>query len=279
MKKRTKMANSHQYSANNLLQLPKQKRSQITIFIIIAIILFTAIGFFIFTKSATKQNKEYFIQQGIQPSVNNIEEFSLDCLQQTTKEALTIIGLQGGYYKNPPAGVDLQGIIIPYYYDRGKMLAPSQKEIENQLSLFIDENLPVCFDQIQFKDFTLKYEKPQTKTTISKKEITAATALALNIQHNDKKTTFELARHPYTEKIYLGEMLTIAEYVTQSHLQDPDYICMNCLAQLSKEKNLFVDFISFEEDTTLVMIIENTTQPEPYIFQFLNKYEIKNLTQ
>ena len=74
-------------------------------------------------------------------------------------------------------------------------------------------------------------------------------------------------------------MLTIAEYITQSHKDDPDYICMNCLAQLSKQKNLFVDFIAFEEDTTLVMIIENTTQSEPYVFQFLNKYEIKEFSQ
>jgi len=278
MKKRVKKANSR-FCFEKLKFMPKQKRSQITIFIIIAIILFTALGFFMFTKSAVKQNKEYFIQQGLQPSIDNIQDFSLDCLKETTTDALTTVGLQGGYYKSAPAQFELEEIFIPYYYDRGKILAPTKSEIENQISLFIDDKLPTCLDQIQFNDFSLSYTLPQTKTTIDKKQIIATTQLDLTIQHDNKKTVFALGKHPRAEKIYLGEMLTIAEYITQSHKDDPDYICMNCLAQLSKQKNLFVDFIAFEEDTTLVMIIENTTQSEPYVFQFLNKYEIKEFSQ
>ena len=41
--------------------------------------------------------------------------------------------------------------------------------------------------------------------------------------------------------------------------------------KLTKEKNLF---IAFEPDSTLIMLLENSTQAEPYVFQFLNKYEL-----
>jgi hypothetical protein len=44
--------------------------------------------------------------------------------------------------------------------------------------------------------------------------------------------------------------------------------------KLTKEKNLFIDFIAFEPDSTLIMLLENSTQAEPYVFQFLNKYEL-----
>lgn len=42
-----------------------------------------------------------------------------------------------------------------------------------------------------------------------------------------------------------------------------------------EQKGVNVDFIAFEPDSTLIMIIENQTQADPYVFEFLNKYEVK----
>lgn len=258
------------------------KKSQVTIFIIIAVVL-VVIGaaFFLaqYSKSKEELSKEYFIQQGIEPSLKNIQEFSLDCLEENAKNALELIGIQGGYYQKPTYYYDLEWAFLPYYYYNGEFLMPQQKTIEEQISLYINENLPSCIDDINFKNFKLSYALPKTTTIIEQKQVTFTTDLPLSIENKGKISVFELAEHPVSIDSSLFDILKIASYITDSHKENPDMICINCLAQLSKEKEVYVDFIAFEEDTTLVMIIENKTMPEPYVFEFLNKYgetEIEN---
>ena len=51
-------------------------------------------------------------------------------------------------------------------------------------------------------------------------------------------------------------------------------ICASCVSDMAEERNLYVDMLSFDtSDTTLVVISENMTSTEPYVFEFLNKYE------
>jgi len=70
----------------------------------------------------------------------------------------------------------------------------------------------------------------------------------------------------------LNEIIEVADFITESHTSNPDLMCINCITELAKERKLYVDFIAFEEDTTLVMILENRTMEQPYVFEFLNKY-------
>lgn len=78
----------------------KQKRSQITLFIIIAIVLFTIIGlFFYLTKYTAKKQTGYETTktQKIKMEVQPIENYVTQCLDKTTKDGLILLGKQGGY--------------------------------------------------------------------------------------------------------------------------------------------------------------------------------------
>ena len=42
---------------------------------------------------------------------------------------------------------------------------------------------------------------------------------------------------------------------------------------MAETRNLYVDMLDFDEETTtLVVISENYTYSEPYVFEFLNRY-------
>ena len=69
-------------------------------------------------------------------------------------------------------------------------------------------------------------------------------------------------------------MLEIATFITDSHKDDPDLICINCIADMAEERDMYVDLLDFADDSTLVVISENRTSTDPYIFEFLNRYEI-----
>jgi len=256
-------------------------KAQTTVFIIIAILIIAAIiGFMYFKKSSSEENQgaEYFKSQGLQPSINNIQDFIMDCLETTSQDALVKIGLQGGYHNPPELYFDMEWNFIPYYYHQGQLLMPTKSKIESELSSYVNEKLDECITDIQFQGFQLSYSQPQTQTIINKKTAIFTTNLPVIIKHSESTVTFELSQHSITINSKLDEIVEVAEYITNSHQQDNQLICINCLVEMTKQRDLYIDFISFEEDSTLVMIIENKTASEPYIFEFLNKYTIEPVT-
>ncbi len=76
------------------LEIPISKRSQTTIFIIIAIIIVATILLLIFLRfNSDKEelSREEFLSQGIEPSINNIQSFIIDCLEETSLDGLELI--------------------------------------------------------------------------------------------------------------------------------------------------------------------------------------------
>ena len=272
MKKRwysrfTSMFNNNIYSS---------KRSQITIIIIISIVIVLGIIIFFFVNSSnTQKDREYFEKQGLIPSINNIQDFIIECLNTEAKDALIKIGIQGGYNERSSKYYELQWTFIPYYYDKGTFLNPSKEKIEQELSNYIDYNLDSCLEKINFQNFELKYEPPSTLTKINPSETKFTTKLPVIIEHENNKIDFNLETHPISINSSIYDIIELSKYITESHKENKDLMCINCITEIAKEKELYVDFIAFEKDTTLVMILENRTMEHPYIFEFLNRYEVK----
>ncbi len=250
-----------------------QKRGQTTVLIILAIVIVIGIVLFFFVRNTTEdRGKEYFDQQGLQPSVNNVQNFIRDCLEENSKDALIRIGIQGGYFNRPTNHLDMQWAFVPYYYDQGIITQPFKETIENELASYVDTNLEKCISQIDFQNLELKYEPSQTKAKIKSTSLTFETELPVIIESNGNTVNFNLNQHPVTLNSSLEEIIEVATFITDSHKENPNLICINCITELARDRQLYVDFIAFEEDTTLVMILENRTMEQPYVFEFLNRY-------
>ena len=251
------------------------KKGQTTIIIILAIVIIIIIAVFFFLKGTTEdRGRDYFIEQGLQPSINNVQNFIVDCLETNAKDALIKIGIQGGYFNKPSNFFDMQWAFIPYYYDQGTFLQPTQQQIETELSNYVDSNMEKCLSKIEFQNIELRYQPSSTKATIQPSFVRFTSELPTVIEHEGNTVTFDLDQHPVVINSSLKEIIEVATFITNSHKENPDLMCINCITELAKERKLYVDFIAFEEDTTLVMILENRTMEHPYIFEFLNRYNI-----
>jgi|TARA_Y100000034_G_scaffold103017_1_gene128279 hypothetical protein len=251
------------------------KKGQTTIFIILAIVIIIIIAVFLFLKDTTEdRGRNYFVEQGLQPSINNVQNFIVDCLEINAKDAVVKIGIQGGYFNKPSNFFDMQWAFIPYYYDQGTFLQPTQQQIETELSNYVDSNMEKCLSKIEFKNLELKYQPSSTKATIQPSFVRFTSKLPTIIEHEGNTVIFDLDQHPVAINSSLKEIIEVATFITNSHKENPDLMCINCITELAKERKLYVDFIAFEEDTTLVMILENRTMEHPYIFEFLNRYAI-----
>lgn len=251
------------------------KKGQTTIFIILTIVIVIIIALFFFLRGTTEdRGRDYFVEQGLQPSINNVQNFIVDCLETNAKDALIKIGIQGGYFNKPSNFFDMQWAFIPYYYDQGTFLQPTQQQIETGLSDYVDSNMEKCLSKIEFQNLELKYQASSTKATIQPSFVRFTSELPTIIEHEGNTVTFDLDQHPVAINSSLKEIIEVATFITNSHKENPDLMCINCITELAKERKLYVDFIAFEEDTTLVMILENRTMEHPYIFEFLNRYTV-----
>ncbi len=252
-------------------------KSQVTIFIIIAIVLVGtgAIAYYL-TKTASPTDK-YFLQSDVKPGYDNVINSIHECMKMTCMDSLDLVGIQGGYYNEPQEYFDLGWAILPYYYKEGSFLMPSNTVIQNELSAYVDDNLNYCLDSINVSNFGLSYTKPKTKAVISDGMVKFSIDMPISIRKADKTARLELKDDSISQSSKIYQMIEIAKYITDSHKEDPDMICISCVADMARARNLYVDMLDFgDNSTTLVVVSTNQTEMYPAVFEFLNKYPEKS---
>ena len=147
---------------------------------------------------------------------------------------------------------------------------PTKATIQKQISLYFNENLEDCLSNINEQTFDIRFQNPSTKITIEDKEVTFDITLPNKIEKDKYTTNLEI--EPIAIPSELLSILVMAEYITESHKQDPALYCINCVAALAKENDLYVDNIGLEGDKVLVVISEHHTSETPYLFSFVNSY-------
>jgi len=204
--------------------LLKRKKSQITVFVIIAIIIIAAIaGVVIF--------KEKLFPKAIPSSLVPVYDYYISCIEKTAKDGASIIGSQAGYIKVPefePGSVyapysnqlGFMGLGIPYwYYISGNNIAkeqiPTQKQMQEQLSDYIKNNLGKC-DFIAFENqgFNITIAPPEeatVKADIQESKIKVAINQKLIIAKGEE--IFTIDSHAFELDSRLGKFYEIARKI------------------------------------------------------------------
>lgn len=247
----------------------RNRKSQITIFIIIAVVIVCIIAFVFFISG-----KEGFSGFFPKSDVNVIKDSITECMNSNARQALKVIGLQGGYYNKPDDYYMLDWAFIPYYYKQGGFLMPTKEKIQTEIANYFDDKFIECVDEIDKKDLAVEYQKSKTSVQITKSRVAFNVDMPVTIKKGETTTIYELKQKPLIINSSLNEIYEVAQYITESHKENAQMICINCVLNMAKMRNLYVDMLAFPYDksTTLVMISENKTYIEPYVFEFLNKY-------
>jgi hypothetical protein len=248
------------------------KKGQVTVFIIIGILIIGIVGGIIWFTKEDRGDVDYFNQADIKPLLNNIESSILDCSEIVSKDALTVIGVQGGYYNKPAESLDIGWAFIPYYYNEGSYLMPGREKIENELEDYGNDFIFECLDSLNFEDFELSYSKVDTDVGIKDDSVDFKFDMSVTIKREDKRIRFDLEDYPVSQTSALSDILDIADYITESHKIDPKMYCISCVLDLAEERDVYVQNAKIDENSMYIIIGENRTSEEPYLFGFMNKY-------
>jgi len=174
------------------------KRGQLTIFIIIAILIVAAaITIFLF--------RDKIFEPKVPSEFEDVYDFFDDCVEQKTLQGLEIAGVQAGYIDVPEfepgseyapfsSQLDFLGSPVPYwYYVSGnnviKEQVPSLPKIEQQLEDFIEEQIEFCdFDEFRKQGYLIETGKPRVDVNIRESKVDVEVKMSLVAEKQEAKS-------------------------------------------------------------------------------------------
>jgi len=254
------------------------QKGQVAIFIIIAVLL-AAAGSFGYVVTKNSSDDKNFFSQAKTPELNNIKNSILSCRDDSTGNALASIGISGGYYDKPEKSFDMGWAFLSYYYYEGEFLMPNKEKVQLELSKAVDSLFTACINNLTFDNFKISHKTSKTKSIITKGNILFDFDMSLSIVGANDSTTIQMKDAPLSINSSLYDILEVAAYITDSHKQDPDMICVTCVSDMAQERNLYVNAFDVQESSVLYIISENYTSTTVYSFDFLNKYKSPTVSE
>ena len=199
----------------------ENKRGQLTVFILIAIVVVGAItSFFVF--------KDSFSFTTIPVTIEPVYNSFLSCLEEDLLSGISILESQAGYIDLPefqPASIympfsnqlDFLGNPIPYwYYVSGnniqKEQVPSENDMEDQLANYIDEKVRNCnFNNYNDNGFEVLLGEPKAEVSIKDNEVGISVDMDLIIEKGED--TALIKNHRVTVNSKLGTLYNSAKKI------------------------------------------------------------------
>lgn len=195
------------------------KKAQLTIFIIVAIVLVGIVaGYFALRNVIT--------QETIPASMEPIYTTFVSCIEENLLTGIDILESQGGYITLPEfvqgsrympfsSQLDFLGNPIPYwYYVSGNNIpaeqVPTKTDMQNQLANFVEEKITSCrLDNYYEQGFEIIMGLPQSKVSIKNQEVQIDLNMNLNINRNEE--TILITNHKLTTSSNLGKLYDTAK--------------------------------------------------------------------
>lgn len=250
-----------------------QKRGQVTIFVITGIVILAAAIILLLVRSTlVKEELETQTTEGVLLSAP-VKSYVESCLEKTAEDALVFVGRHGGYYELPE--VYDPRFSLPYYFYEDASTYPSQQEVEDHISEYVDRMLFFCtrnFVPFREQGVDVAQGEVRAKTALFDEKARVELAYPLTITRGDASTALSRfsVEIPVRAKIahkVAGEFMVFQE-------ENPDMICISCLVGLALDNDLRVEMYFVREREIMFTIVDEKipVKDEPYTYSFLNRY-------
>tara|TARA_Y100000310_G_scaffold251806_1_gene258426 strand:+ start:1118 stop:3880 length:2763 start_codon:yes stop_codon:yes gene_type:complete len=241
------------------------KKSQVTIFLIVAVVLLLAAGIFFLLNQRSQTisvvERELIKQDQISSEFQPISTFISECLTNTADLALIKVGQTGGYVSldNPllNGNANLEGLYVDYikdtsdkivywrYYDkpfnRFRSKAPplegdAPDSITNQISNYIESEIDSClnnFESFQDQGFTFETLPKKAITTLTDTEV--AILLEFPVKITKSNANVDIERFATKIPVNLRDIYQLAQEIT--NLEDQSTFFENKLNLLISLKS------------------------------------------
>jgi len=235
-----------------------EKRGQLTIFIIIAIVVVAgAIILFSFYNPLKSQN----------PEVDAVYSFVENCIKTSGGEVILKIGEGGGYFFPPELSTD-EG--ITYYYSDGKTNFPLKENIENEIAYYVNKKLSFCVGEFEnFPELNISQGQIESSAKILDDKVVLEVKYPLSVQAEEGVVI------PEDFEVEIPIRFGVVYDSAKSFVEDSkESVCLSCAADLIDANNLKIDMMYDNSSNTIFVFKDEESQVnnETFILVFANKY-------
>lgn len=238
-----------------------RNKAQLTIFIIVGIILIASVSLFFVLRGGLTQ--EITI-----PETANVESFVRGCIEEVGVEAIEQIGEGGGYYFSPDISTD-SGLAI--YYSDNKNYVPSKKDIEEEINLFVAENLFFCTRNfIDFSELDIDQREIRVDSKINDEEVVLDVDYYIRVSKGE--STDVLKNFKVNIYVRLGVIYDSVLEILETSRED---ICLSCILDTSLSSDLYVDMNDVSDEEVMFVVRDENSKldDEPFEWVFVIDYE------
>lgn len=195
------------------------KRGQITLFVILGIVIIGLLAAAYYLRSSfvkTTAEKTVFEESELTNQEIEIKNIIEDCLSETSEEAILYTSARGGYYEPPGKIEPFNNIAIPYYLYKDKEEVPTIETLQEQISLYVDNNIKDCV--LENSPEVEIVQDPTTTATLSDEELSLETEMPISIGTvSERRITFYSAsiktryKQVYNDAIKVYDKLRIID--------------------------------------------------------------------
>lgn len=252
------------------------KKGQLSLFLVLGIVIVIVIVVGLYLRgSIFKSGLESETASGsVLPSeVQELRDVVSACIEDNARSNLVLLGLQGGLLDLPDDILTTEeGLVVPYYYDKGDNKAPTEEEVLLGYANAIDSEAPDCIDRKAFPKLDIVDNPSKTTVILEEGEVKISTDFKLRVTQDNKAYNL---RDSYDNSypVNLKDILTASREITAKIVEDP--FAMDFEFMLDFDFDIDIMPIDDESEIYVMTDTESILDEEPYQFMFANrkKYE------
>ena len=245
-----------------------KKRGQITAFIVIGLIFLLFFLIILFTKSYRIEKIGAVSSDELNPIRNYVDL----CAKSSASDALYLLGVQGGYTAPPKLYFQSAYAKIAYWYYKGEDVSPTIKEMEQELSSYVDKALPECIENLNaFRDMGFEFEfgEINTETKINENNVEFKINYPITIIKGESKA--EISEFYKMIPARLGYTYNIIKTIVGKEVEDPEWIDITYLV----DQDLDFKIYPYNENTLVYSVLDNQSMighGAQFMFLFANGF-------
>ncbi|MBS3073373.1 hypothetical protein J4465_01065 [Candidatus Pacearchaeota archaeon] len=226
-----------------------QKRGQVTIFIIIAILIIAIVALIFFVAIPNG----WFGLKLQEDNLTPINNYFSQCFLDKSKYAVTIVASQAGYS-------DLQKYSLAVFYDEktayysidNKTGIPPINLIETELAKEIDKQIDYCFTfPTALKDYQIVKINCSSKVIVSDKiKITFDCPIQINKGAFSSKLP-EKNTYNFNIDYNIVKKLNMSRNLINEYNSNKPYVCLNCINSIAENNNVFISMLPIIDNQTI----------------------------
>ena len=206
------------------------------------------------------------------------------CLENSLQSTILTNAFQGGYYspqKDYLVYSDDDLFFeskVPYYIINFQTIIPLKKDIEEQISLGVEEKFKDCVSYLEF-DYNVSYDYENLKidSLISNNAIQTNIIFPVKITYEKSSVLLKSFKSELDTPYF--DLYNSAKKLTEDQLKNIRQICVSCIADFEENSkyNLYHQILINENSFILINTLQDTGQG--ILFNFAYKFDLEALEE